>query len=76
MGSIFADSDRPNEPVTSGSALGPGLGPEVLVSPQEQERREDLERLRSYMPVLMFVAGQPTSTASTRNFVRRVRGQL
>lgn len=76
LGSIFADTDRPDEPITSGSALGPGLGPEALLDPIEQERRQDAEQLRQYMPVLMFTAAQPGATASFRNYVRRTRASV
>lgn len=31
--SLFAETERPNEPVTTGSPLGPGAGPEVLNLP-------------------------------------------
>lgn len=34
---LYAPSQRPDEPITSGIALGPGPGPEVLGLPQQTE---------------------------------------
>jgi len=34
---LYAPSQRPDEPVTAGIAMGPGPGPEVLGNPQPQE---------------------------------------
>ena len=34
---LFAPSQRPDEPITSGIAMGPGPGPEVLGLPQQTE---------------------------------------
>ena len=34
---LYAPSQRPDEPITSGIAMGPGPGPEVLGLPQQTE---------------------------------------
>ena len=40
---LYAPSQRPDEPVTAGIALGPGPGPEVLGAvPQVQEKLSDI----------------------------------
>jgi hypothetical protein len=34
---LYAPSQRPDEPITSGIAMGPGPGPEILGMPQQTE---------------------------------------
>lgn len=70
------DTERPDEPVTTGVPVGPGAGPEVLAEMPMQEREQDIAALAPYLPVLELLASQPNSTASTRNFVRRLRGGM
>ena len=41
--SLYADSQRPEEPITSGIAMGAGPGPEALgMQPMQQERISDI----------------------------------
>ena len=41
--SLYADSQRPDEPITSGIAMGAGPGPEALgMQPMQQERISDI----------------------------------
>jgi hypothetical protein len=39
---LYAPSDRPNEPVTSGVAIGPGPGPEVMGYAGQSEKLSDI----------------------------------
>jgi hypothetical protein len=39
---LYAPSDRPNEPITSGIALGPGPGPEVMGYAGQSEKLSDI----------------------------------
>ena len=40
---LYADSQRPDEPITSGIAMGDGPGPEVMgMQPIQQERISDI----------------------------------
>ena len=39
---IFAPSQRPNEPITSGVAVGPGPGPEVMGYNGQSEKLSDI----------------------------------
>lgn len=74
---LNAPSQRPDEPVTSGAAVGPGVGPEALGLPTPDKiRSEDAEKLRAYLPVLIERAADPDSTPSFRNWVRLVRAEL
>lgn len=66
-------TERPGEPVTHGAPVGPGAGPEALGLPGDV-RQDDLAALAPYLPALELIASLPESTASTRNFVRRLRG--
>src|SRR5690348_7314936 len=73
---LDAPSTRPDEPVTAGSPLGPGIGPEAIgLGPQAVEA-EDLDRLRRYLPALVEMANRPDATASLRNYVRLLRAKL
>ena len=73
---LHAPSARPDEEVTAGAALGPGVGPDALGLDDGSMKDADLERIRPYLPVLIFQANRPESTQQFRNLVRRVRSQL
>ena len=74
---LFAPSERPNEPVTTGIAMGPGAGPEVLgVNQGVSDTPEDKQRLLSYLPALEAIAQSPSSTQAFRNYVRILRANL
>jgi hypothetical protein len=73
---LNAPSARPDEPVTAGAALGAGVGPEALGLDAGSVKNEGLEKLRPYLPVLMFQANRPESTQEFRNYVRNLRAQL
>lgn len=63
-----------NEPVTAGLASGPGAGPESLAMPDPNQ--QDVQAWRTHLPALEYLASMPGSTASTRNFVRRLRAAM
>lgn len=65
---------NPGEPVTAGLASGPGAGPGTLALPDPQQL--DMRTWMSYLPTLEYLASLPGSTASTRNFVRRLRSAI
>lgn len=65
-------STRPEEPVTAGAALGPGVGSEALGSPAPDPA---IERQRMYLPVWEFLANQPGSSDSARNLIRQLKAQ-
>lgn len=65
---------HPNEPVTAGLATGPGAGPAALNMPDPTAL--DTQTWRTYLPTLEYMASLPSSTASTRNFVRRLRSTM
>lgn len=73
---LFAPTERPDEPVTEGSAVGPGNGPAVLsggVGSVGGANRMDAQQLQQYLPSLMRTANQPNVPASFVRFVHYLR---
>ena len=73
---LFAPSERPDEPVTAGIAMGDGPGPEVLGINNNLDTQEDKDRMLSYLPALEVVAASPNSSQAFRNYVRQLRANL
>jgi hypothetical protein len=73
---ITAPTERPQEPITSGIAMGPGAGPEALTLPGAGDSNEDKQRLLSYLPALEVAAQSPNSSQAFRNYVRVLRANL
>lgn len=67
-----AATERPDEPVTAGSPFGPGPGPSVVPSAQDDPRLQ----LRAALPTLLKLADLPTTSPATRNAIRYLRGTL
>ena len=73
---LYAPSQRPDEPITSGIAIGDGPGPEVLGMRPAPVEKEDKDRMLSYLPALEVVAASPNSSQAFRNYVRQLRANL
>ena len=74
---LFAPSQRPDEPITSGIPMGAGPGPEVLgFNSASADTDADKQRLLSYIPALEAIAQSPASSESFRNYVRMLRADL
>ena len=74
---LYADSQRPDEPITSGIAMGEGPGPEALGMNQPSvDTDADRQRMLSYLPALETIAQSPSSSQSFRNYVRLLRANL
>lgn len=74
---LYAPTQRPDEPITSGVAMGPGPGPEVLgINQPSVDTDADRQRLLSYLPALETIAQSPNSSQSFRNYVRLLRANL
>jgi hypothetical protein len=67
-------SANPMEPVTAGLPTGPGAGPGALAMPDMA--KADVATWATYLPTLEYLASLPSSTATTRNFVRRLRSAI
>lgn len=66
-------SQQPNTPVTDGAALGEGAGLEALSSTPPDPR---LQQARAWIPALEWMANQPGSGDSARNFLRQVKANM
>lgn len=71
---LFAPTQRPDEPITTGIAMGPGAGPEALGL--SNARQSDADIISKYMPALDAMASAPDSPQSFRIFVRNLQGNL
>lgn len=70
---IDAPTQRPQEPVTAGAALGAGPGPEVLPS-LSNAMSADMQNLARFVPMLERRAEDPDAPQSFRMFVRYLKG--
>lgn len=74
---IHAPTERPDEPVTAGAALGPGVGPQALGIPTSDTlRNQSAQQLASILPALILEANSDDATPEFRSFVRMVRANL
>jgi len=73
---LYAPSERPDEPITTGIPMGPGAGPEVLGINNNIDTEEDKARMVSYLPALEVLAASPDSSQAFRNYVRQIRANL
>ena len=69
---LFAETQRPDEPLTAGAPFGPGEG-----SPSQPGRmtvnQQDAQMLAKYLPGLMEMAQAPDTPDGFRRFVRHLR---
>lgn len=72
---LYAPTQRPDEPITQGIAMGPGAGPEILGMNQVNMDR-DKDFLAKYIPMLQTMAASPDASESFRIFVRSVQSSL
>jgi len=73
---LFASSQRPDEPITTGIPMGAGAGPEVLGINNNLDTQEDRDRMISYLPALEVMAASHNSSQAFRNYVRMLRANL
>jgi hypothetical protein len=66
-------SQMPSTPVTDGASAGPGAGINALGINQDL-RQEDLQRIKSYLPVLEYMGNMTGASWAMRNLVRKVKG--
>lgn len=74
LGDLFAESARPDEPVTNGAAMGPGAGPEAFGGGAARGS-EDLVRLQRYLRPLEVMANRPGASSVLRDMVRAIKAQ-
>jgi hypothetical protein len=68
----------PSEPVSTGAAMGPGAGPEVLASTAglAAQSNEDMAKLAALLPIYARIAEMPSASNATRNYYRWLRSQV
>lgn len=69
---LFANTQRPDEPVTAGAPVGPGEGPMRPPGAREQANA-DARMLSKYLPDLMRIAESPETPDGFKRFVRYLR---
>lgn len=70
--SLFAPTERPDQPLTAGADIGPGPGSDVL--PQDQAFTRDMQKIAEYLPAFERMAASDDAPETFRRFVRFVRG--
>lgn len=70
---LFDETERPDEPVTSGIASGPGEGPEQPVNSDRALFVADAKQLAPFLPDLMRSAKNNPDLGGFVRFVRTVR---
>jgi hypothetical protein len=70
-----APSAWPDVPGTDGAAVGPGAGPEGIMSPLSLAQ-QDAEYFRPYLPTLIEMADSEDTPPSTRAKVRELLKNL
>lgn len=71
---LDAPSRRPDEPVTTGAALGEGPGTEMLGLSEDETL--DLQDAVRDLPWLEYLASRPGASASVRSMVRRIKAAI
>lgn len=70
---LTAPTERPDEPITAGAALGPGVGPEAAGILSDEQAT--IEQLRPLLFSMETAANLPGSNPQFRSFVRKFRAR-
>ena len=78
MTSILSPTERPNEAPEVGMPFGAGPGPaevglNVASGQPESPRKQDLQRLTNYLPIIETAANQEGAPATLSTFVKYLR---
>jgi hypothetical protein len=71
---LYAETQRPDEPITAGISMGDGPGPEALGMNNIRNRDNDI--VAKYLPALDAMAADPEAPESFRIFVRYIQGNM
>jgi hypothetical protein len=72
---LFAQTERPSEPITNGIDVGAGAGSEALMMRQPDDSNFRAA-ITSYKPVLNYVADLPNTSPETRQAIRQLFDNL
>ena len=75
MTELYAPTERPEEPATTGIDMGAGAGSEVLAL-RKPDDTNFVASLASYKPVLNFISDQPNTSPETRAAIRQLWDSL
>lgn len=73
--SLYAPTERPTEPVTTGVDRGAGAGSEILGMPTPDDTNFRAS-IAAYLPVLAYVSDLPSTSPETRQAIRQLRDTL
>jgi hypothetical protein len=75
---LFAPDANPDVPVTAGSPVGPGPGPEVMQYQRElaNQQDSDLQALKTILPVLRTIADKDGSSYATRLLLKKINATI
>ena len=74
--SLYAPTERPNEPVTAGIDQGAGPGSDALMVNQPDDYTNFNANIESYFPVLSYVSSLENTSPETRRAIRQLRDSL
>ena len=74
--SLYAPTERPNEPVTAGIDQGAGPGSNALMVNQPDDYTNFNANIESYFPVLSYVSSLENTSPETRRAIRQLRDSL
>jgi hypothetical protein len=75
---LDAPTRYPEEPIDTGSPLGPSAGEEVLAAPAmlNAQNNQDIAQLAAYLPFYAKIAEMPQASNAFRNWYRYIRSQV
>ena len=74
--SLYAPTERPDEPVTAGIDQGAGAGSDALMINQPPDYTNFNSNIQSYTPVLSYVASLQNTSPETRRAIRQLMDSL
>jgi hypothetical protein len=74
--SLYAPTERPDEPVTAGIDQGAGAGSDALMVNQPADYTNFNANIQSYTPVLSYIASLQNTSPETRRAIRQLRDSL
>jgi hypothetical protein len=72
---LYAPTQRPEEPATTGIDMGAGAGSEVLAL-RKPDETNFISAISAYKPVLKFIADQPNTSPETKQIIRQLWDNL
>jgi hypothetical protein len=74
--SLYAPTERPDEPITAGIDQGAGAGSDALMINQPDDFTNFNANIQSYTPVLSYIASLQNTSPETRRAIRQLKDSL